>query len=65
MRKLSSQDSSGSDTSLTLADGYGTNALFNYPSGLVIYNDSTLYISDTNNYCVRAVDISSGKIPFF
>ena len=36
-------------------------ALFDQPGGLSVAG-STLYVADTNNHAIRAVDISSGKV---
>ena len=55
---------SASGKSLTLADGYGTNAIFNYPTGIVLYDNQTLYVSDTNNNCIRTINVTSGKDSF-
>ncbi|MDB6018834.1 MAG: hypothetical protein JWR19_3323 [Pedosphaera sp.] len=49
------------------ADGTGTNAFFNNPSGVALDNNGTLYITDTGNHTIRriapsgAVDTLAGK----
>jgi hypothetical protein len=37
------------------ADGNGTNAKFNLPSGIAINTHGTIYISDFRNNCIRAI----------
>ena len=40
-------------------DGSGTEALLNSPSGIVTKDGNTLYIADTVNHRIRAVDLTS------
>ena len=42
-------------------DAQGTNALFTSPSGLAIDNSGIVYIADTANSVVRAINASSGS----
>ena len=49
----------------THLDGVGTNAVFNYPTGIVLFNNHTLYVSDTNNNCIRHINVSSGLWHYF
>lgn len=45
------------------ADGTGTAASFNYPSGITIDSGKTyLYVADTNNNKIRKIAISDGKV---
>ena len=45
------------------ADGVGTNALFNEPSQIAITGDgTTLYVADTGNHQIRALDISTRMV---
>ena len=37
------------------ADGSGSNALFNYPSGVAVDSSGDLYVADTNNFTIRKV----------
>ena len=43
------------------ADGVGTAARFNGPSGLAV-SGGTLYVTDQNNHRIRAIDIASGAV---
>lgn len=44
-------------------DGKGSDALFWEPAGLALSPDGqTLYVADTNNFAVRAVDTASGSV---
>jgi DNA-binding beta-propeller fold protein YncE len=43
------------------ADGIGTAAYFNAPSGITAVG-STLYVTDTNNNTIRKVDIGTGTV---
>jgi NHL repeat len=36
-------------------DGNGTNAFFNFPTGLAVDESGNLYVADGNNYCIRKV----------
>jgi sugar lactone lactonase YvrE len=49
---------SGADAWL---DGAGTGALFNHPRGMVVIS-STLYIADTGNNAIRAVNLSNAAV---
>jgi hypothetical protein len=46
------------------ADGFGTNAKFSYPTGLV-YLGGLLYISDQFNNAIRILNVSSGQVSTF
>jgi sugar lactone lactonase YvrE len=39
------------------ADGTGTNALFNNPSGIAVDNANNLYVTDTGNYTIREIKL--------
>ncbi|WP_412850406.1 T9SS type A sorting domain-containing protein [Chryseobacterium sp. PMSZPI] len=61
IRKITSQ---GQVTVTTLAgstqgyaDGIGTTALFNEPSGIIVGNDGNLYIADTGNSRIRKITL--------
>ena len=43
-----------------LKNGDASIAEFNFPNGLALHN-RVLYVADTDNHCVRAVDLSSPK----
>ncbi|HZO94683.1 MAG TPA: SMP-30/gluconolactonase/LRE family protein [Candidatus Baltobacteraceae bacterium] len=38
------------------ADGRGANARFDRPAGIAIRSDGTIYVADTLNHCIRAID---------
>jgi len=42
-------------------DGPGSQATFNSPQGLA-YGAETLYVADTDNHLIRAIDLSSGVV---
>ena len=45
------------------ADGVGTAAQFNSPSGLAVSEDEkTLYVADHNNHRIRAIDLASATV---
>lgn len=44
-----------------LKDGMGTEAHFNSPHGLAQHLD-TLYVADTGNHAIRAIDLSTGLV---
>ena len=46
------------------ADGMGTSACFNHPTGIVAAMDGTLYVADTENHLIRAID-QSGQVTTF
>lgn len=49
--------------SQAFADGVGTNAAFNRPSGIVMTSDdSLLFIADFSNHRIRQIDVSSGVV---
>jgi DNA-binding beta-propeller fold protein YncE len=41
-------------------DGPGIEARFNYPSGVVVTPDQTIYVADTDNHCIRAMHAIDG-----
>ena len=43
------------------ADGAATEATFNAPQGLALA-DTVLYVADTNNHVIRAVDLATGEV---
>jgi outer membrane protein assembly factor BamB len=43
------------------ADGPGTQARLHHPNGIAVAGD-TLYVADTGNHAVRAVDLGSGDV---
>ncbi len=43
------------------ADGVGTQASFNLPSGLA-FSDGQLYVTDTENNTIRKIDLASGAV---
>lgn len=48
-----------------MRDGEISSVLFNSPSSLVYYANDTvekLYVADTNNNCIRELDLSSGEV---
>jgi hypothetical protein len=48
-----------------LQDGPADQAAFNYPHGLSLVGDpdsSTLYVADTENHAIRAVNLTSGEV---
>jgi sugar lactone lactonase YvrE len=47
------------------ADGTGTAALFNQPSGVALDGAGTLYVADYNNHCIRKIEIASGAVTTF
>ena len=42
--------------------GLAISASLNYPSGLSLDSAGNLYIADSNNYCIRKVDVGTGII---
>jgi thiol-disulfide isomerase/thioredoxin len=42
-------------------DGGSTTASFNAPQGLAL-NDLVLYVADTNNHLIRAIDLAKGEV---
>ena len=42
-------------------DGSGTKASFSSPQGLLV-DGNTLYVADTNNHAVRAIDLATGTV---
>jgi DNA-binding beta-propeller fold protein YncE len=56
----------GNFTTSGSADGTGTSATFNNPSGIVIDSTNTnLYVADTDNHLIRKVVISTGQVTTF
>lgn len=55
--------SGGVDTLVGSVQGYanavGENALFSYPIGLAIGTDGCLYVADSNNHCIRRIQLST------
>lgn len=43
-------------------DGVGTEASFNYPTGIAIDDFGNLYVADTSNNCIRKIVISTGEV---
>lgn len=52
---LAGTESKGDGSALGFADGAGTTARFNYPSGLTIDRIGNLYVADRGNHVVRKV----------
>jgi hypothetical protein len=50
-------DSSGFWVTGGYADGRGTAARFDRPAGIAIRSDGTIYVADTLNHCIRAIDV--------
>jgi sugar lactone lactonase YvrE len=46
------------------ANGTGQAARFNYPTGLA-FNAGTLYVADSGNHTIRAVETATGKVTTF
>jgi sugar lactone lactonase YvrE len=46
------------------ADGAGTSACFDLPTGLVAGADGTLYVADTSNHRIRAIDVRGNVTTF-
>ncbi len=44
-----------------LADGDYSTARFNHPQGLILVGE-TLYVADTENHCIRKVDLASNEV---
>ena len=47
-----------------LANGFGTNAVFNHPTGLAMDTEGNLYIADTGNNLIRRLD-KEGNVETF
>jgi len=45
-------------------DGAGDVARFNRPAGLALGADGALYVADTNNHCIRRVDLAGNVTTF-
>ncbi len=46
------------------ADGPGASALFDFPTDIELDGD-TLFVADTNNHRIRAVDVTTGEVSTF
>ena len=44
------------------ADGTGTDARFHTPSGVAVASNGTVYVSDTVNYRIRAINPTTGEV---
>jgi hypothetical protein len=44
-----------------VADGVGSAARFNRPQGIT-FTGKTLFVSDTDNHCIRTVDLNTGNV---
>lgn len=51
----------GAAGSVGSADGAGTSARFQYPSGIAVARDGTLFVADTDNQVIRAIT-PSGEV---
>lgn len=62
---------SSNGTACTSGCGYGgdggpaTEAMLDYPADVAVGADGTLYIADSDNHCIRAVDPDDGTISTF
>jgi sugar lactone lactonase YvrE len=54
----------GSYAGLGFSDGVGAAATFNLPSGLAVDGD-TLYLTDTENHTIRAIDLPTATVSTF
>jgi DNA-binding beta-propeller fold protein YncE len=45
-------------------DGTGSGARFNWPRGVAVGRDGTIYVADTGNHCIRAIS-PSGTVSVF
>lgn len=43
-------------------DGLGSTAQFNYPRGVTLRDNSAIYVADTNNHCIRLIEILGATI---
>jgi hypothetical protein len=46
----------------TFADGFGTSARFNFPSGVTLFNDQQLIVADQYNARMRLVNLTNGLV---
>ena len=51
----------GSLGSTGSANGYGTNAKFNYPNGAA-FSNGVLYVADQFNHLIREIVVSTGEV---
>ncbi|NBP66149.1 MAG: hypothetical protein EBU66_16025 [Bacteroidetes bacterium] len=47
------------------AEGYGSYARFNHPTGIALDNSGNMYVADTYNHVIRKIEISSGAVTTF
>ncbi len=52
----------GSNLSAGLVNGIGTNARFNYPSGIDVDIAGNLVVADRNNHAIRKIIVATGQV---